>query len=110
MSVKSNWSFIKISRDGYLYNIACLKITPGISYENFFAGGRLIGERSRREIRRTKHAALGKKKAEERDDREVVRSGPKGREREEVTSRESNEPRLAAIRRPNRVILMNSSH
>lgn len=54
---------------------------------------------------------LGKKKPKrERGDRgEEERSGGTG-EREEVTSRESNEPRLAAIRRPNRAILMNSSH
>lgn len=49
-----------------------------------------------------------KEKAEEK--RQKWRSGPKGQEREEVMSRESNEPRLAAIRRSNRAILMNSSH
>lgn len=90
-----------------LYEIASKNSSQYIlRYENFLAGDQPIGEGPRHEIRRTKHAV----KKNRREATGVVRSGSEGREREEVTSRESNEPRLAAIRRSNRAILMNSSH
>lgn len=95
-----------------------MRIPPGISYDTKISSSPAVDssrkDHARAQNSENKARGARQKKTEERErergDRgEEERSGGTG-EREEVTSRESNEPRLAAIRRPNRAILMNSSH